>query len=138
MKDVVTFLDPSADANGAGYQLMQSLIAVGSGGIQGAGLGAGEQKLFYLPAAHTDFIFAVIAEELGFIGAVFVLAVFLLIAVRGLYIARKLSADPFLCSLALGLTMLIVLPALLNMGVVLMERFYGSMILMERKPKCFE
>ncbi len=85
----------------------------------GEGLGAGKQKLFYLPAAHTDFIFAVIAEELGIFGAVAVLVLFLLILVRGFKITARLSEDPFLSSLALGCTCLIVLPALLNMGVVL-------------------
>ncbi len=113
------FLDPLGDPKNSGYQLVQSLIAVGSGGILGEGLGAGRQKLFYLPEAHTDFIFAVIAEELGLIGASLVALLFVLIAVRGIAIARRLSTDRFLSSLALGATLLIVLPALLNMFVVL-------------------
>lgn len=112
------FLDPFHDPSSSGYQLIQSLIAVGSGGPFGAGLGAGKQKLFYLPAAHTDFIFAVIAEELGLLGALGVLVLFLLIFWRGISIAKRLSPEPFLSSLALGCTLLTVLPALLNVGVV--------------------
>lgn len=119
VKRLVAFLDPFADASASGYQLIQSLIAVGSGGLSGAGLGAGKQKLFYLPAAHTDFIFAMIAEELGLFGAIFVLLLFLLLAYRGLMIAKKFSNNPFLCSLAIGCTMLIVFPAFLNIAVVL-------------------
>ena len=119
MKRMLSFLNPLEQASGTGYQLMQSLIAVGSGGMSGAGLGAGKQKLFYLPAAHTDFIYAVIAEELGLAGAIFVLALFLLFLARGLLISARLASQPFLCTLALGSTLLIVLPALLNMGVVL-------------------
>ncbi len=118
MKRLLSFIDPFADPNSSGYQLIQSLIAVGSGGVSGTGLGAGGQKLYYLPAAHTDFIFAVIAEELGLIGALTVVLLFFIIGVRGLHIAKKLSHDPFRCSLALGCTLLIVIPAFLNMGVV--------------------
>ena len=113
-----SFLDPFRDANKSGYQLVQSLIAVGSGGLTGAGLGAGKQKLYYLPAAHTDFIFAVISEELGLAGALGVVALFLILGACGLTIARHLARDPFLCSLALGCTCLIVVPAFLNMAVV--------------------
>ena len=118
LKRFLAFLDPFAAADTSGYQLIQSLIAVGSGGIWGSGLGAGKQKLYYLPAAHTDFIFAVISEELGLIGALFVLSLFLVILYRGLIIAKKLSYDPFLCSLSIGCTLLVVVPALLNVGVV--------------------
>jgi cell division protein FtsW len=119
LRRLKAFLDPFADPNEAGYQLIQSLIAVGSGGLWGRGLGGGEQKLYYLPAAHTDFIFAMIAEELGLIGALVVLLLFLVIAVRGFMVVNRLKEAPFLSSLALGCTMLIVLPAMLNMGVVL-------------------
>ena len=119
MKRFVSFLDPFGDPLSSGYQLIQSLIAVGSGGLFGVGLGAGQQKLFYLPAAHTDFIYAVIAEELGLVGAMVVLSVFLFILFRGLKISRRLSRSPFLCTLALGCTLLVVVPALLNAGVVL-------------------
>ncbi|MFN8389291.1 MAG: putative lipid II flippase FtsW [Bdellovibrionota bacterium] len=119
LKRLITFMDPFEDPTSSGYQLIQSLIAVGSGGLSGTGLGAGRQKLFYLPAAHTDFIFAVIAEELGILGAVFVLGIFLVILYRGLQITRRLIDRPYLACLSLGCTLLIVIPALLNMGVVL-------------------
>lgn len=119
MRRFETFLNPFQDAKDSGYQLIQSLIAVGAGGFSGAGLGAGEQKLFYLPAAHTDFIFAVIAEELGLIGASAVVLIFLLLLYRGVLISRRLAALPFLSTLALGITLLIVLPAFLNIAVVL-------------------
>ncbi len=119
LKRMLAFLDPFADYNSSGYQLIQSLTAVGSGGLEGLGLGSGQQKLFYLPAAHTDFIFAVIAEELGILGAILVLLLFLLIMFRGMRISKNLMSKPFLSSLALGCTLLMVIPALLNMGVVL-------------------
>ena len=114
----LAFLDPFNDPSRSGYQLIQSLIAVGSGGTFGVGLGAGKQKLGYLPAAHTDFIYAVIAEELGLLGALAVLALYLLIFFRGLAISSRLTANPFLSSLALGCTLLTVIPALLNIAVV--------------------
>ncbi len=119
MSRVLSFLAPWKDSSGKGYQLMQSLIAVGSGEFSGVGLGASQQKLFYLPAAHTDFIFAVVAEELGFIGAVILLMVFLAILWRGISLASKLSADVFAYALCVGATLLIVLPAFLNVGVVI-------------------
>lgn len=119
MRRFLAFLDPFSDPSSSGYQLIQSLIAVGSGGFLGEGLGVGRQKLFYLPASHTDFIFAVISEEFGMLGALSVLFLFLVILVRGLKIALRLSSDVFLSSMAFGLTILIVLPALLNMAVVL-------------------
>jgi cell division protein FtsW len=114
-----SFLNPFADASASGYQLVQSLIAVGSGGLTGAGLGAGKQKLFYLPAPHTDFIFAVIAEELGMIGAASVVFLFVLFSIAGFSLARRFAADPFKASLAVGLTAVIVVPAFLNMAVVI-------------------
>lgn len=119
MSRVVGFLSPFSDASGKGYQLIQSLIAVGTGQVVGVGLGASQQKLFYLPAAHTDFIFAVIAEELGFLGCLVVIALFFIFLWRGLRLARRFSRDTFSFSLAIGLTCLIVVPAFLNMGVVL-------------------
>lgn len=119
LKRLVTFLNPFEDPTSAGYQLIQSLIAVGSEGINGAGLGAGKQKLFYLPAAHTDFIYAVIAEELGFVGGFFILVLFMIILWRCIDLANALSKRLFHSALTLGLALLIVLPALLNMGVVL-------------------
>ncbi len=119
MMRVVSFLSPFADASGKGYQLIQSLIAVGTGQVSGVGLGSSQQKLFFLPAAHTDFIFAVISEELGFVGSIAVIFAFLVILWRGLLLARSVSHDTFLFSCAVGLTMLIVVPALLNVGVVI-------------------
>jgi cell division protein FtsW len=98
---------------------VQSLIAVGSGGLFGSGLGAGKQKLFYLPASHTDFIFAVISEELGLVGGLIIIGAFLIILWRGLLLAKSVRGDTFLFALAVGLTMMIVAPALLNVGVVI-------------------
>jgi cell division protein FtsW len=115
---VLAFLHPEASAQGAGFQLMQSLIAVGSGGLSGVGLMESRQKLFYLPEAHTDFIYAVICEELGFIGGAAVLALFAFYAWRGLRIAMRAS-DEFGCFLAIGVTVMIVSQALVNLGVVL-------------------
>lgn len=117
LKRVVTFLAPWDDAQGSGYQLIQSLIAIGSGRITGAGIGASQQKLFFLPAAHTDFIFSVIAEELGFVGCVCVVACFILFLWRGFVVASRVAEHTFAFALACGLTLLVVLPALLNFGV---------------------
>ncbi len=118
LRRFAAFLDPFHDPSSSGYQLIQSLIAVGTGGLNGRGLGAGRQKLFYLPAAHTDFIFAVISEELGILGASFVLMLFMVILVRGVRITKVLISDPYLTSLAIGATSLIVLPALLNIWLL--------------------
>jgi cell division protein FtsW len=115
---VLAFLDPHADPLGEGYQLIQSLIAVGSGGVAGVGLMQGVQKLFYLPEPHTDFIFAVIGEELGLLGAAAMLACFVVIAWRGLRIAVR-AEEPFGAFLALGLTTMIAAQAFINMSVVL-------------------
>ena len=97
---------------------MQSLIAVGSGGLSGVGLMESRQKLFYLPEAHTDLIYAVICEELGFLGGAAVMALFALYAWRGLRAAMR-APDEFGCFLALGITMMIASQALVNLGVVL-------------------
>jgi cell division protein FtsW len=118
MQRILTFLSPFSDVSGKGYQLIQSLIAVGTGQATGVGLGASQQKLFFLPAAHTDFIFAVVAEELGFLGAALLISVFLVLLWRGLLLASQLVEDTFAFTLAVGLTLLIVAPALLNVGVV--------------------
>lgn len=118
MTRVLTFLSPMQDVQGKGYQLTQSLITVAGGNWTGTGLGGSVQKLFFLPAAHTDFIYAVIAEEWGFLGAVTVLAAFLIFLARGLKVASRLTDDTFSFSLTVGLTLLIVAPALINMGVV--------------------
>ncbi|MBX7145276.1 MAG: putative lipid II flippase FtsW [Oligoflexia bacterium] len=119
MQRIVSFLAPWEDASGKGYQLIQSLIAVGTGQATGLGLGGSQQKLFFLPAAHTDFIFAVVAEELGFVGSICLLAIFLVLMWRGLRLAASLVDDTFAFSLAVGLTLLLVAPALLNIGVVI-------------------
>jgi cell division protein FtsW len=112
------FLHPDADPQGAGFQLTQSLIAVGSGGFTGVGLMESKQKLFYLPEAHTDFIYAVICEELGFIGAVLVIALFAVYGWRGLRAAFG-APDNFGRLLALGITALVLCQALINFAVVL-------------------
>ena len=119
MMRIASFLSPFADSSGKGYQLIQSLIAVGTGQISGVGLGGSQQKLFFLPAAHTDFIFAVISEELGFVGGLTIILAFLVIMWRGLLLARSVKNDTFSFALAVGLTMIIVVPALLNVGVVI-------------------
>jgi cell division protein FtsW len=114
---MIAFAHPEQDPQGAGFQLMQSLIAVGSGGFFGVGLMASRQKLFYLPEAHTDFIFAVLAEELGFIGAGVVLALFAIYGWRGLRAALA-APDDFGRMLAMGITFLVVGQALVNLSVV--------------------
>jgi cell division protein FtsW len=112
------FLNPEADPKGAGFHILQSLIAVGSGGLGGRGLMEGVQKLFYLPEPHTDFIFANICEELGLIGALCVVSAFCLLGYRGLRTAF-LSRDPFARFLAFGLTTAILVQAFFNISVVL-------------------
>lgn len=112
------FLNPEADPKGAGFHIMQSLIAVGTGGIQGRGLMEGVQKLFFLPEPHTDFIFANICEELGLIGAICVVSAFCVLGYRGLR-AAFLSTDPFARFLAFGLTTAILVQAFFNMSVVI-------------------
>jgi len=119
LRRVFGFLDPFKDSSGQGYQLIQSLIAIGNGGVSGVGIGESQQKLFFLPAAHNDFIFAVIAEELGFIGSAALLALFLIILWRGLVISLRFIDDTFYFALGLGLTMLLTMPAFLNMAVAL-------------------
>jgi cell division protein FtsW len=101
-----------------GFQIIQSFLAFGSGGLWGAGLGNGKQKLFYLPEAHTDFIFSIIGEELGFIGVIAVIFLFILLAYCGIKIATK-APDLFGTYLALGITSLIILHAVINLGVVM-------------------
>jgi cell division protein FtsW len=114
----MTFLAPWKDASDAGFQITQSFLAFGSGGPFGVGLGEGKQKLFFLPAPHTDFIFSIIGEELGLAGAMVVVLLFFIFALRGLQIGGGLG-DRFASYLALGLTLMIALQAVLNMGVVL-------------------
>jgi cell division protein FtsW len=118
VKRLTTFLDPWSVARGAGFQLVQSFIALGEGGKWGVGLGAGRQKMFYLPEAHTDFVFAVVGEEFGLVGAAVVIALFLVILFRGMRIAHD-EPDPFASLLAVGLTALLSIQALINMAVVI-------------------
>lgn len=115
---MLAFVNPEADPRGAGFHTLQSLIAVGTGGIFGRGLMEGLQKLFYLPEVQTDFIFANICEELGLIGALIVVALFVALGYRGLR-AAFLSTDPFARFLAFGLTTAILIQAFFNMSVVL-------------------
>lgn len=114
---LITFLDPWKDPLGDGFQIIHSLFAVGSGGLFGKGLMAGIEKLYYIPEPHTDFIYAVIGEELGLVGTTVVLACFALIAWRGLR-ASVLAPDRFGALLALGITMMVVLQAFVNISVV--------------------
>ena len=119
---VIGFLDPWQDPGGRGFQILQSLIGFHNGGLWGVGLGNGKEKLFYLPEAHNDFIFAVIGEELGFIGIVAVVMAYLWFVHRGLRIAwncQKSNRDHFGMFLAAGITMVIGLQSFLNIAVVL-------------------
>ncbi len=114
---MMVFLHPEADPQGAGFHINQSLIAVGTGGWTGRGYMEGVQKLFYLPEPHTDFIMANIAEEWGFLGALFILLLFVVLGVRGLRTVFLLR-DPFARLLAFGITTTILIQALFNMSVV--------------------
>lgn len=115
---MLAFIHPEADPRGAGFHILQSLIAVGTGGLQGLGLMEGRQKLFYLPEPHTDFIYATVCEELGLIGAILLLSGFVLLGYRGLR-AAFLSSDPFARFLAFGITCAILIQAFFNMSVVI-------------------
>ena len=115
---LLIFMDPWSDPLGDGFQIIQSLIAVGTGGVFGKGLMNGVQKLFYLPEPHTDFIFAVISDELGLIAATLVVLSFCVIAWRGLRTAMR-APDSFGAFLALGITMMLVMQAFVNISVVL-------------------
>jgi cell division protein FtsW len=112
------FLDPWVNANAEGFQLVQSFVAFGRGGSFGVGLGDGRQKLFFLPEAHTDFILAVIAEELGLLGVLVVLGSFAAFARAGLRVATH-AAEPFVLLACTGMTALVVVPAILNAAVVM-------------------
>ncbi|HLT57527.1 MAG TPA: putative lipid II flippase FtsW [Limnochordales bacterium] len=117
LRRFMAFLDPWADRMDAGWNVIQSLLAIGSGGLFGLGLGEGRQKYLYVPEQHTDFIFAILGEELGFVGTTTVVALFLLLAWRG-YRAALRAPDVYGCLLAVGITTMIVFQALLNIGVV--------------------
>src|SRR5881394_3491960 len=118
MRRLASFIDPWADAQGTGYQTVQSLIAVGSGGVHGLGFAQGRQKLLFLPFAHSDFIFAVVGEELGLVGALIIVFVFAIFLWRGLRAALR-APDRFGMLLGIGIVIGIVAQALLNMSVVL-------------------
>jgi cell division protein FtsW len=115
---VLTFLNPWEDPLGDGFQIIQSLIAIGTGGVWGKGLMNGKQKLFYLPEPHTDFIYSVLSEELGLIGATVVLICFCIVTWRGLRVSLR-APDPFGAFLALGLTTMVAVQAFINISVVL-------------------
>jgi cell division protein FtsW len=113
---ILAFLNPWADPQGRGFQIIQSQVALGSGGIFGAGLGHSQQKLFYLPAAHTDFIFSIIGEELGLLGTIGIIILFVIFIKQGLTIVKH-APDRFGYFLSLGLVLLISLKAMVNIGV---------------------
>ena len=115
---ILSFMDPWEDAQGAGFQTVQAIIGIGSGGLTGEGLGEGVQKIFYLPEAHTDMIFAIIGEELGLVGSVAVISAFAVFAYAGFRIALR-CRDPFGKRLAAGITALVCGQAAVNLAAVL-------------------
>jgi cell division protein FtsW len=115
---ILAFLNPYSDPQGRGFHIIQSLIAVSTGGITGVGLMEGKQKLFYLPEPHTDFIFAVTAEELGLVGALAIVLLFAIFLWRGIRTALR-TQDMFGRFLAVGITSMIVVQAFINISVVL-------------------
>ncbi|HHU33164.1 MAG: stage V sporulation protein E [Zhaonellaceae bacterium] len=117
MERFIAFLNPWADPTDTGFQTIQSLLALGSGGLFGVGLGASRQKLYYLPEKHTDFIYAIIGEELGFLGGMLILLLFIIFAWRGLKTALG-APDNFGSLLAAGITIMITFQAIINIGVV--------------------
>ena len=117
MRRFTAYLRPFDDPTGAGFQTIQSLLALGSGGLMGVGLGASRQKLLYVPERHTDFIFSILGEELGFLGTAVVIFLFFLFMLRGLKIAVE-APDAFSSLLAVGVTSMITLQAIINIGVV--------------------
>ncbi len=118
IKRIMSFLDPWQYPKDAGYQIIHSLMAFGTGGIWGSGIGQGYQKLFYLPEPHTDFIFSVIGEELGLLGVLFILGLYSAILIRGISIAKN-AEDLFGSFIAIGLTIAIGLQVSINMGVTM-------------------
>lgn len=117
LRRILSFINPMRDPKGDGWQILQSLMAVGSGGFFGLGLGRSRQKYFYLPEAHTDYIFAVLGEELGLIGALMILMAFFLLGWRGYKIAMSVD-DSYGSMLAIGITSWLVFQAMINIGVV--------------------
>jgi cell division protein FtsW len=118
MKRVLAFLDPWAHRHDVGYQVAESLMSIGSGGLTGLGLGDGRQKLFFLPEAHTDFIFAIIGEELGLVGVTLLVALYAIVIWRGVRIALS-APEPFGTYLGLGITSIIAFQAAVNMCVAM-------------------
>lgn len=116
LQRVLTFLNPWRDPKGAGFQIIQSLIAIGSGGFWGVGIGQSKQKFFYLPMQHTDFIFSIIAEETGFLGSIILISLFGLLLYFGMRIAI-LQSDPFKFFTITGCTILITMQVVINIGV---------------------
>jgi cell division protein FtsW len=116
LRRIITFFNPWEDPSGAGFQLIQSFIALGSGGFAGVGLGSSKQKLFYLPESHTDFIYSIIGEELGFIGTATVLMFFIVLVWCSFRIAFRLKEE-FMSRLAFGISMMIAFEVIVNIGV---------------------
>lgn len=114
---ITAFLNPWQDPLGAGYQLIQSLYAIGPGGLMGLGLGMSKQKHLYLPEPHTDFIFSILAEELGFLGAGTTILLFAILIWRGYRVAMTVS-DPFFSLVATGITTMLMIQSIINIGVV--------------------
>ena len=117
LQRVITFLDPWKDEMGAGWQVIQSLYAIGSGGLFGVGLGESKQKFLYIPEPHNDFIFSILGEELGFIGCIAVLVLFAVFIWRGILIAMK-APDMFGSLVAVGITALVAIQVIINVAVV--------------------
>ena len=117
LQRVITFLNPWSDPTGDGWQVIQSLYAIGSGGLFGAGLGESKQKYLYIPEPHNDFIFSILAEELGFIGCAVVIILFAIFIWRGILIAMK-SPDMFGSLIAIGITAQIAIQVIINIAVV--------------------
>lgn len=118
MKRITAFLDPWANRQGSGYQVAESLMSIGSGGLTGLGLGDGRQKLFFLPEAHTDFIFAIIGEELGLLGVAFLISLYAIVIWRGLRAALN-ATEAFGTYLGLGIVSLVAFQACVNMAVAM-------------------
>lgn len=114
---IQTWLDPFSDPTGDGWQIIQSLYAIGSGGLFGVGLGNSKQKYLYLPEPHNDFIFSVLAEELGFVGCVAVIILFTVFVWRGVVIAMR-AKDNYGCLIAIGIVTMLGLQAMINIAVV--------------------
>lgn len=117
-KRVTSFINPWDDPQGSGFQLIQSFIALGSGGLSGVGLGQSKQKLLFLPETHTDFIFSLAGEELGLVGAAVIIALFLLLFIKGVSITNRAREGSFIYYLSFGLSIMIALQALINFFVV--------------------